>query len=374
LVWLSRCLLPFFYETNHQTDNDFGHSMDSLITNINYSVYILKMPTQKQLKTTQKVGGKAPVPQAKAPAKTRGGTAPASSAKAQAKTQGGKAPASSAKAQAKTRGGEPPTTSAKPPAKSQAKTQGGKAPTTQAKSQAKTQGGKAPTTQAKVRGGDPDYPECTIENICDDCNSMGRLESIIKYIIPIEEYEVMSSDEKQKYLQQVKCLRIKVNKRPFLFSERGKQLNETINKFTELLHDKKPVATQPNNLSLLNYPYTYSPPPLGKSNICTIKDFNDCKDISNRCAYTPLGLKMLETRVNNIETEINEYRYKNIKSDSMLKTLKCLKHFLKLNNVNLSNRSLYVKIENYIKKIKKLPKIFRTGQVNAPLQPLNNNL
>ena len=44
------------------------------------------MPTQKQLKTTQKVGGKAPVTSAKAPAKTQGGKAPTTQAKSQAKT------------------------------------------------------------------------------------------------------------------------------------------------------------------------------------------------------------------------------------------------------------------------------------------------
>lgn len=47
------------------------------------------MPTQKQLKTTQKVGGKAPTTSAKAQAKTQGGKAPVSSAKTPAKTQGG---------------------------------------------------------------------------------------------------------------------------------------------------------------------------------------------------------------------------------------------------------------------------------------------
>jgi hypothetical protein len=104
------------------------------------------MPTQKQLKTTQKVGGKAPTSSAKAPAKTQGGKAPTSSAKAQAKTQGGKAPTTQAKAPAKTQGGKAPTTQAKAPAK----TQGGKAPTTQAKAPAKTQGGKAPTSSAKA--------------------------------------------------------------------------------------------------------------------------------------------------------------------------------------------------------------------------------
>jgi len=94
------------------------------------------MPTQKQLKTTQKAGRKAPVSQAKAPAKTQGGKAHVTQAKAPAKTQGGKAPATPAKAQ----GGKAPTT--------QAKAQGGKAPTSQAKPPAKTRGGKAPASQA----------------------------------------------------------------------------------------------------------------------------------------------------------------------------------------------------------------------------------
>ena len=65
------------------------------------------MPTTqkpKQTKATQKVGGKAPVPQAKAIAKTQGGKSPTTSAKASAKTQGGKAPTTSAKAPAKTGG------------------------------------------------------------------------------------------------------------------------------------------------------------------------------------------------------------------------------------------------------------------------------
>jgi hypothetical protein len=44
------------------------------------------MPTQKQLKTTQKVGGKSPTTSAKAPAKTQGGKAPTTSAKAPAKS------------------------------------------------------------------------------------------------------------------------------------------------------------------------------------------------------------------------------------------------------------------------------------------------
>ena len=104
------------------------------------------MPTQKQLKTTQKIGGKAPTTPAKAPAKTQGGKAPTTPAKAPAKTQGGKAPTTPAKAPAKTQGGKAPTTSAKSPAK----THGGKAPTTPAKALAKTQGGKAPTTPAKA--------------------------------------------------------------------------------------------------------------------------------------------------------------------------------------------------------------------------------
>jgi hypothetical protein len=102
---------------------------------------------------TQKAGRKAPVSQAKAPAKTQGGKAPVTQAKAPAKTQGGKSPATSAKAPAKTQGGKAPATSAKAPAK----IQGGKAPTSQAKAPAKIQGGKAPTSQAKAsaktRGG-----------------------------------------------------------------------------------------------------------------------------------------------------------------------------------------------------------------------------
>jgi predicted ABC-type ATPase len=131
------------------------HKQNYSFTNINYCIHILKMPTQKQLKTTQKVGGKAPVTSAKAPAKTRGGKAPVTSAKAPAKTQGGKAPTNSAKTPAKTQGGKAPTSSAKAPAK----TQGGKAPVTSAKAPAKTRGGKAPTSSAKahkckiVRGG-----------------------------------------------------------------------------------------------------------------------------------------------------------------------------------------------------------------------------
>ena len=71
------------------------------------------MPTQKQLKTTQKVGGKAPTTPAKSQAKAQGGKVPATPAKAPAKTQGGKAPTTPAKAPAKTRGGKAPVTSAK---------------------------------------------------------------------------------------------------------------------------------------------------------------------------------------------------------------------------------------------------------------------
>jgi hypothetical protein len=306
------------------------------------------MPTTqkpKQTKATQKAGGKAPVPQAKTPAKTRGGKAPVPQAKAPAKTQGGKAPVPQAKAPAKTQGGKAPT--------SLAKTQGGK--------------GKAPASQAKVRGGyDPD-PECTIENICDDCNSMGRLETLINSIIPIEEYKELSDDKKQDYLKKVKCLKNKVkNTRPGLFSRSGKELKETIYNFNELLRNNNSVDAKIKKPPLLLYP----PPPLGKSRMCTIEDFNNCKDIdiSERCAYTPLGLKTLEPHVNNIETEINKYHYKNKKSDSMLETLECLEKFLKSHNYNSSNWSLYKKIVNYIKKIKELP--FRTGKVNNHLPPI----
>ena len=54
------------------------HKQNYSFTNINYCIHILKMPTQKQLKTTQKAGGKAPTTSAKAQAKTQGGKAPTS--------------------------------------------------------------------------------------------------------------------------------------------------------------------------------------------------------------------------------------------------------------------------------------------------------
>ena len=112
------------------------------------------MPTQKQLKTTQKIGGKAPTTPAKAPAKTQGGKAPTTPAKSPAKTHGGKAPTTPAKALAKTQGGKAPTT----PAKALAKTQGGKAPTTPAKAPAKSvrvgsaKGGSTKNPRQHVRG------------------------------------------------------------------------------------------------------------------------------------------------------------------------------------------------------------------------------
>ena len=175
----------------------------------------------------------------------------------------------------------------------------------------------------------------------------------------------MPYDEKQKYLKKVKCLIDKASGSKYL----SYKYNDIINKLNELLRNNNSVAT-PQNKSPLQYPHTYPPLPHGESKICTIKDFNDCNDISNRCAYTPLGLKLLVNKIN-----INKYRYKNDKSDSMLKTLECLKTFMDSNNYNPSDRSLYVKIENYIEQIKKLPQeqqTFRTGQVNAPLPPLNN--
>ena len=186
----------------------------------------------------------------------------------------------------------------------------------------------------------------------------------------------MSDDEKEEYLKKVECLRNKVKKRPFLFSEHGTKLNGTINEFTELLHNNNSVTTPKNKP-----PLQYLLPPPSKSRICSFEDFNNCNDISNRCAPTPLGLTILEDHVNKIKTEINEYRYKSDNSDSMLKTLNCLKKFLDSNNYNSSNGILYT-IQNYIKKIKKLPPPepqpqpkpqapLRTGNPNKSLPSLN---
>jgi len=333
------------------------------------------MPTQKQLKTTQKVGGKAPTSSAKAPAKTQGGKAPTSSAKSPAKTQGGKAPVPQAKAPAKIQGGKAPTSSAKTPAK----TRGGKAPASQAKtqggkgkapaSQAKTQGGKAPASQAKVRGGyDPD-PQCTIENICDDCNSMGRLETLINDIIPIEEYKELSDDKKQDYLKKVYCLKNKVQyTRPGLFSHSGKELKEIIQNLNNLLRDKKTVAAEP-----IVYQQPESSQQPREAKVCTLEDFSNCNNnISEICVYAPLVLRML---VRQSEEKINRYRYKNAKSDSMLKTLSCLKDFIKkkgnIDIINSLDHELYGKIYFLSRKIEKLPEPpIRTGQVNNHLPPI----
>ena len=227
-------------------------------------------------------------------------------------------------------------------------------PTTQKPKQTKaTQkvGGKSSANKAKVPakiqgGGD----QCTIQNICDNCESVDRLPGIIENVINLD-LDKLTPDDKKQLLSAVTCLKDKVKKRPLLFHENGEKLTYIINRLNKsLLTKNKSLPRRPLHGTNLE----------GK--ICDLTAFGNKKcDNLEICVYSP---SVVTAHVAQIENQIkilkkpNSIDLNSIDLNSMSKTLNCLYKFIankgNINDLNSPSLNIYYRVENALKNIKNI--------------------